>query len=378
MAALLAVTVLAGCAQDSTARAGQGWVRTIRGTAGRPAGGPARLRINAHGPVTLEGGVSREVSYTLRISVNVRTQAEARRILERYRVRAVPQGEWTVLTVSPGDGNASLEIRAPRLSGVEIADTEGTVTAGGIDGTLRVNSRAGAISADRVRGECQLSTGGGEIRVGRVYGTLRCTTGAGHITVRSAGGEAVLATNGGDIVAAEVGGPVTAHTMGGSVRIGSAGGPVTATTGGGQISVDRAMGLVTARNMAGPVLVGAAAGVRCESGNGGVHVSNISGPMQVSTAWGSIVASLLGGTFTDSVLATRNGDITVTIPSNVGVTIRAENEMADTLRRIISDFPGVPVRLRGMRVVAEGAVNGGGPLLQISDTGGTIFIKRQK
>jgi hypothetical protein len=68
----------------------------------------------------------------------------------------------------------------------------------------------------------------------------------------------------------------------------------------------------------------------------------------------------------------------VLIPSNVGVNIRAENEGADSLRRIVSEFPGIPVRMRGMQVVAEGPVNGGGPLLRISGTGGTIFIRRQK
>ena len=87
------------------------------------------------------------------------------------------------------------------------------------------------------------------------------------------------------------------------------------------------------------------------------------------------MASLLGGLTAEGALATGNGDITVTIPSNLGVTIRAENDMADTIRRIVSEFPGIPVRMRGTRVVAEGAVNGGGPVLRISDTGGTIFIK---
>ena len=74
---------------------------------------------------------------------------------------------------------------------------------------------------------------------------------------------------------------------------------------------------------------------------------------------------------------TGNGDITVVIPSNVGVTIRAESDLADTMRRIVSDFPGVAVRMLGTQVVAEGPVNGGGPLLRISGMGGTIFIKRQ-
>jgi len=67
----------------------------------------------------------------------------------------------------------------------------------------------------------------------------------------------------------------------------------------------------------------------------------------------------------------------VLIPSNLGVTIHAENRMADTLRRIVSDFPAIPVSRMGSRVVAEGPANGGGPLLRISGAGGTIFIKRR-
>jgi hypothetical protein len=65
------------------------------------------------------------------------------------------------------------------------------------------------------------------------------------------------------------------------------------------------------------------------------------------------------------------------IPSNLRVTIRAENDMADSPRRIVCDFPGVPVRMRGMQVVAEGPINGGGPMLRITGMGGTIFIRRQ-
>jgi DUF4097 and DUF4098 domain-containing protein YvlB len=129
--------------------------------------------------------------------------------------------------------------------------------------------------------------------------------------------------------------------------------------------------------MAGPVQVGAAGGVQCESASGGIRVSNISGAMRVSTSLGNILANLLGARLSDSYLATGNGDITVLIPSNVGVTIRAQNDMADTLRRITSDFSGILVRRQGRQVVAEGPVNGGGPLLQISATVGTIFIRKQ-
>jgi len=123
--------------------------------------------------------------------------------------------------------------------------------------------------------------------------------------------------------------------------------------------------------------VGAATGVQCESGSGGIRVSNITGAMRVSTSLGNIMASLLAGRLADSFLATGNGDITVMIPSNVGVTVRAQNEMADPLRRIVSEFPEIQPHRQGRQLFAEGRVNGGGPLLQISATAGTIFIKRQ-
>ena len=175
-----------------------------------------------------------------------------------------------------------------------------------------------------------------------------------------------------------MGGSVRAQSRAGGIHIIKAGGGVTATTGGGRIIVDSANGVVIAHNMAGPLEVGAAAGVECESGAGGVQLGNILGSMKVSTMMGSILANLLGGKPADSYLASGDGDITVLIPSNVGVTIRAESEMADTMRRIVSDFPGIPVRRQGTEIVAEGPVNGGGPLLRISATQGTIFIKRQR
>ncbi len=95
-----AVVVLAlvplGISQQVSRENGR-WVRLIQGSA--PAA--ARLRVNAHGPVTLEGGVSNNLTYTVKLSVNarsVRSEAEARRRLRQYAVRVESEGGWTVLT----------------------------------------------------------------------------------------------------------------------------------------------------------------------------------------------------------------------------------------------------------------------------------------
>ena len=333
-----------------------------------------KMRIVAGGPVTFEGGASGEIAYTVSIPSRGRPDGSLRERLENEGVRVVRNGGSTTIESAPG---TTLAIVGPRPGDLSIESAGGAVTASGVDGRLRVETGGGEISVDRIRGEARLATGGGEIRVGTVDGPLHCTTGAGRITVQSARSRTVLESSGGDIVASEIKGPATLHTAGGTVHVMRAEAAVSAITGGGQVVVDDARGVVTVRNLAGPVRVGRADGVRCESGNGGVRLDNVQGAMRVSTGWGNIVANLLAAVASDSILATGNGDITVAIPSNVGVTIRAENEMADTIKRIVSEFPGLSVRMAGTRVVAEGAVNGGGPVLRISGTGGTIYIKRQ-
>ncbi|MBV9744115.1 MAG: hypothetical protein JO099_10150 [Acidobacteriia bacterium] len=365
LAAGLLPAVLFG---QNLTREGGRWVMTLTGSV--PA--TSRLSVTTQGPVHLEGGSGNDVSYTAKLSVEARTEDDARRVLSRYSVHAASSKGRTVLVGPPVTTN--LTIKVPRLKRATIQTTEGAVEAEGIDGDLEVNSGGGELKCERIRGDCDLSTAGGNIRVGEVDGDLRCRTAGGLVSVKTVRGDAVLQTAGGDVEVANAGGDVHAETAGGAIRVNNAGGSVTAGTGGGSVTVGKARGTVTIHEMAGPVQVGAAAAVRCESGSGGIRVSNIGGPMRVTTAIGSIIASLLAGAnFRDSFLETGNGDVTVLIPSNFGVTIRAETDRG----HVVSDFPGIRQRTVGMQILAEGALNGGGPLLRIAGTGGTIFIKRQ-
>jgi DUF4097 and DUF4098 domain-containing protein YvlB len=363
----------AACAQPWLTQEGDRWVRIYHDI----AAAKPRLRINAHGPVTLEGGVSTGFEYTVKLSVRARSREQARALLEKAgTVRAESQNEWYVLTTPGGEVTATVTVRGPHLREAIVTSSDGAVEAYGIDGALTVDTGSDQVKADRIHGDCSLATGGGDIHVGSVDGVLRCTTGAGSITAKAAH-EVVLRTSGGDISALTVSGSARVETGGGTVHLGYIEGPVTAINGGGPIIVDQATGIVTTRDMAGAVTVHQAAGIRCDSANGGIQLGRISGPMRVSTAVGNIVANLVGSRLAESYLATGNGDITVLIPSNVGVRISAENQMADSLRRILSDFREIQPHLNGMHLVADGRLNGGGPLLQLSASSGTIFLKRQ-
>src|SRR5215207_7368288 len=86
--------------------------RIIYGTA--PAA--PRLRVNANGPVTIEGGVAKTLSYTIRATVNMRTEAEARRALQSYAVRVQQQGPWTTLSTPGGVVVTAITIKAPKLA----------------------------------------------------------------------------------------------------------------------------------------------------------------------------------------------------------------------------------------------------------------------
>jgi len=173
---------------------------------------------------------------------------------------------------------------------------------------------------------------------------------------------------------------VRASTGGGNIRVERAGGPVTAATGGGLIDVGQAGGQVAAESGAGSIKVRLARGVRCESGSGSIQLVSVFGSLRASTGAGSILAELVAGKpLEDSVLSTGSGDITVFIPSNLAVTIQAISD-SPGLQRIISDFPEIQARVysRAGRAEAQGALNGGGPVLKLAASDGAIYLRRQK
>src|ERR1043166_2376306 len=86
------------------------WVRVIYGN--HPA--VSRLRINTHGPVTLEAGTSNQFTYTVKVAVSARSEAEARRVIQQYAIRIERQGQWLVFSAPGGAAMPALTMNAPR------------------------------------------------------------------------------------------------------------------------------------------------------------------------------------------------------------------------------------------------------------------------
>ena len=374
--ALLATAALAG--EPALRREGPFWVVAENGSEQISPRGSIRIRTN--GAVSVHGGAGNELSYAVVKRVKARSEAQARRLLSACRVRISPRAGLTDLNVQGCSEMADLKVTAPQNAGEVVVETRaGVVDASQFDGALRAETGGGRVTLDRIAGDVIAKTAGGDVLLGKIGGSARCVSGGGTIHAGVIHGEASLETAGGDIVVQQVDGPVRCSTAAGGIHIAQAGNVVIADTAGGPIDVDYAKGMVTAKNSSGgPIQVRTASGATCESAGGGINLTSAGGSLKAETSVGSIIARFQTQPVADSFLSTSHGDITVWIPSNLRVTVRAQNGSYGGSRRIVSEFPDIPVKAVGFATLAEGALNGGGPLVRIAGSGGMIYIRREE
>ncbi len=375
---VVALAVIAYAGEPGLRRDGPFWLESEKGS--EPVAVHGNIHITTAGAVTIRGGASDELSFELIKRTKAWDEAEARRLLSGYRIKTWHQGQWTYLVVQGGSEMADLKLSAPQNAGAVVIETRaGAVDAAQFAGMVKVDSGGGRLALDQIGSNVVAKTAGGDIVLGKIGGNCHCVSGAGTIRAESIHGQAFLETGAGDINVQQVDGIARVSTSGGGIHITQAGSLVIADTGGGVIDVEYAKGMVTANNAAGgPIQVKSAQGAKCESAGGGMRLTSDGGSLNASTAVGSIVARFQSQPASDSFLSTSAGDITVWIPSNLRVTIRAQNSSYGGPQRIVSEFPAILVKAAGFATIAEGALNGGGPLLRISGTGGVIYIRREQ
>lgn len=368
-------------------RDGRYWVQTVEGSV--QAAPDGRLRVDSIGRITVRGETGTQVRYTARKRVRAGSEEEAKRVLDRAAIRGVRQGPTVAVTVeNPRCGrcsfSADVQIVAPGSTVEAVLETHGgSVEVYDLEGRVVGETAGGSIQMDRIGNAVRATTAGGSITLGTIGGPVRSETAGGSIKLGSARGDAVLQTSGGSIEADQVEGRLRAETAGGSIRARRVSQSVTAQTAGGSIHLGQIGGSVTAETAGGSITVESApGGVRAENASGSIQLMDVSGTFRAATAAGNILAQLMANQpLADSFLETSAGNIIVLIPEGLKLTIRASVDVATSVNRIQCDFPGIQVRLDegvGPRtLVAEGAINGGGPVLRIRNTTGNIQIKRR-
>jgi hypothetical protein len=346
---------------------------------------PAQLRVMTRGNVVLRGSKDEQVVWKLVQRVKARNQDEAHRLVGGGGVTmTTPPANMIALTVITSAGvevSNDLEVDVPRQVMLSIVHTRaGGVEAYDLDGSVQMIAALG-IRCDRIHGSVIGNTAGGEIRIGKIGGWLQCASGGGSIFIDNVGGAAKCETAGGEIVVKEAGGPLLLTNVSGNIEVDHAASTVEAHTGEGLIEVNQAGGEVIADTRGGSIQIGSARGAKCESAAGAIRVKNASGPLNVQTVMGSILAELIAGArLEDSLLSANSGDVTVLIPSRLSLSVMARNDSGAN-PRIDSDFPEVRAKSFGFSrppTVAEGQINGGGPVLRINVAAGIIYLRKLK
>jgi hypothetical protein len=385
--ALLTVATL-GPAQTAgpVERQGGFWVQAVQGEL--PAG--TELKVTSTGRISLRGLQTDQVHYRLVKKLKAGNEREAQQLLNGTRFRAERQGAAVVLELDdPGCRrcafSAEMDLEAPRATRRADVETRGgALEILSLAGSVAAETAGGAIRIDDIGGDVRAGTAGGSIQLGRVGGKVQCETAGGSIRLDSAGSSADLRTSGGGIEAHEVRGDLRAETAGGSIRAEKIAGNMIAATSGGSIHLGEVAGSVDAETAGGSITVDSAPqGVRAETAGGGIELNNVAGRVIATSAAGPIRAFFVAGRpLGDSLLETTAGTILVLLPASVALRVDAVIDFASGSNRFQSDFDSITVqRSEGEfgpgRVVAEGEINGGGPLLRIRNTNGRIQIQKR-
>lgn len=186
--------------------------------------------------IQTEVGPAGSVHLVLKERLRTDDAAEADKLLERFEITCVQQGDTVKLVVRPKKSlgfswswNNKVEFRpvltVPADVRLELDTSGGSIRVGGeMRAAVHANTSGGSITADGGT-DLNLDTSGGSIRVGHASGQLRADTSGGGITVDLVGPgatEVTLDTSGGSI---QVGVDpaarlfIAADTSGGSAKV---------------------------------------------------------------------------------------------------------------------------------------------------------------
>ncbi len=389
---LLALGSVSGWAQTQQPakvyQQGPDWVEEFSGFA--PLSHVVKVMMSV-GAIHLEGGGQEQINYTVRERCVRSTQEAARKIFDQFRVFSARKADATVIEGDWMGGKDSSELSAdvfvqvPRsVDAVAVNAHEGSITVRAIRARLDAETSAGNIDLDQIAGAVKAHTSGGFITAGTLNGDAQLRSGAGNVQAREVSGKATLWTAGGfaslgsarwcsvetlagNIVVHHCGGDLHAVSGGGSIDIGDVAGDVFAQTGGGRIRVDSSMGHVMAA-----------------TGGGSVELHKLARGAQVDSGVGAISVEFMGSpkTFSDSYLRTASGDVIVYLADTLPITVHAASDMTRGAG-ISSEFPEIRITSEGgnygpKSMFAEGALNGGGPVLKVRTTIGQIEFHRSK
>jgi len=203
--------------------------------------------------------------------------------------------------------------------------------------------------------DVDLKTAGGSVRVTGLHGKVKAHTSGGSMKFEKLEGPLNANTSGGSITVAGCQGPVEVKTSGGSLKLSDITGDVSAKTSGGSISCSRLVGKSVVH-----------------TSGGSISASGIKGQIDAATAGGSVQASLEGQPAGECSLKTSGGSVAIELVEDITADVDAKTSAGS----VSSDFAVNPPQDPKKKSELQGKINGGGPLLTLRSSGGSIRVKK--
>jgi hypothetical protein len=278
-------------------------------------------------------------------------------------------------------GSGSISVRAGGSGSVEV---RGTIRGNGWLSNSDIETHVHALESNP-----PIEQDGNRIRVGHIEDRdltrnisisyelvvpaetrLRSETGSGSQTLEGIAGPAETSSGSGSLRISRIGAEVHARTGSGSIELDSVRGNVKASSGSGSIHATGIAGGLVASTGSGDVKLEqtAAGDVEVQTGSGTVELSGVKGSVRVSTGSGTIRAQ--GEPAGPWRLHTASGRVTVHLPEQAAFDLEAHTSSG----RIESTLP---ITVQGSISPRElhGKVRGGGSLVELSTSSGSIHIE---
>jgi hypothetical protein len=380
----VAVAVPLWAQQSKVYREGNSWIEETTGT--MPPGREVRVNTDL-GSVQVQGK-SQNVTYVIRKRCVAGSEEAARQQFQQLRISVVKTAErdsieGRLLNRNLNRFNAEFVVQVPRdLAVVRVETRGGALSLNSITATIYGTTGGGAVKLDDLGGRVEISTGGGAVEGGNLGSDFTLSSGGGDVHINNIGGQARVTLGGGKVYIGTAKGS-TITTGGGGIEVRKCDGDLRASSDGGNLNFGDVSGAVHANTGGGSVRLASANGeVRVSTSGGSVELYNLGEGAQVETGAGPITVEFVSnhGVFTDSSLHTAAGDVSVCLPRNLPVTVHASSDMTNG-KGILSDFPGLKITSSGgnygpKAMYAEGALNGGGPMLRVRTTMGQINFRQ--
>lgn len=359
---------------------GRGWMQETTS----PLGSAKQLQVSHFvGSVRVVTG-SQSASYILRLHSQEPLEKDARRQFATFHLGVGRKNdEILIQNVGPVDLalRAELIVQLPQdMDTVHVATLAGKITIHGkvnhldlkthggdieVDDAelMRAETMGGSITVNHRLGDSVIRSGGGDIRIDASVGDLEIVSLGGNIWLKAIA-RAEVESGGGNIEVVRCAGALLVRTAGGNINLGEMGGAVTAESGGGSIRIGVAHG---------PVLASTAMG--------DIELWKLAQGAKAHTGMGRITAEFIGDrkSMHESELVTSMGDILVYFAGTVPGNLHAVTGSSPT-RHIVSEFPELKITtgLAGYgprSIVADGAIHGGGPSIDVRTLIGQIELR---